>query len=156
VATRRTDSDHLRDPEYHLQAFEYRAERLLESAARRLKALMDEGTDPFDAFNLCQDHLETLAVSHTEWVALRAFLDGVARAPDEVRPVLADLARLYALERMESDRAWFLEAGYLEPPKSRAIRAEVGALCRELRTHARLLVDAWGIPDAVLDAVDVV
>jgi acyl-CoA oxidase len=156
VATRRTDSDHLRDPEYHLQAFEYRAERLLESAARRLKGLLDDGVEPFEAFNRFQDHLETLAVAHTEWVALGAFLDGVAAAPDDVRPLLADVARLYALERMEADRAWFLEAGYVEPPKSRAIRAEVGMLCRGLREHARLLVDGWGIPDGVLGAVDVV
>lgn len=156
VATRRTDPEHLRDPEYHLQALEYRTERLLESAARRLKALMDDGVEPFEAFNRCQDHLETLALAHTEWIALQAFQDGVADAPDDARPVLADLARLYALERMERDRAWFLEAGYLEPAKSRAIRAEVGALCRELRPRARTLVDGWGIPDAVLGAVDVV
>lgn len=156
VATRRTDSDHLRDPEYHLQAFEYRAERLLESAARRMKGLLDDGVDPFEAFNRVQDHLETLAVAHTEWITLRAFLDGVAAAPEDVRPLLADVARLYALERMEADRAWFLEAGYVESPKSRAIRAEVGALCRELREHARVLVDGWGIPDEVLGAVDVV
>ena len=154
VATRRTDADHLRDPEYHLQAFEYRAERLLESSARRLKALIDDGMDPFDAFNRCQDHLETLAVAHTEWIMLRTFQDAVAVAPEDVRPVLADVARLYALERMEADRAWFLEAGYLEPVKSRAIRAEVGALCRELREMAVLLVDGWGIPAAVLDARD--
>lgn len=156
VATRRTDSDHLRDPEYHLQVFEYRAERLLESAARRMKGLLDDGMDAFDAFNRVQDHLETLAVAHTEWITLRAFLDGVAEAPEKVRPLLADVARLYALERMEADRAWLLEAGYVESPKSRAIRAEVGALCRELREHATVLVEGWGIPDEVLGAMDVV
>ncbi len=156
VATRRRDPEHLRDPEYHLQALEYRAERLLESAARRLKALMDDGMEPFEAFNRCQDHLETLAVAHTEWTTLQAFQTGVAGAPADARPVLADLACLYALERLEHDRAWFLEAGYFEPVKSRAVRAEVGTLCRELRMHARELVDGWGIPDAVLGAVDVV
>jgi len=40
--------------------------------------------------------------------------------------------------------------------KSRAIRAEVEALCRELRPEAVTLVDAWGIPDAVLGAPDAV
>jgi acyl-CoA oxidase len=89
VATRRTDSDHLRDPEYHLQAFEYRAERLLESAARRMKGLMDDGVDPFEAFNRVQDHLETLAVAHTEWMALQAFLDGVEAAPSPSRTARA-------------------------------------------------------------------
>jgi acyl-CoA oxidase len=156
VATRRTDADHLRDPEYHRAAFEYRAERLLESAARRLKAYMDDGMDPFEAFDRCQDHLETLALAHSERIALEAFHDAVARAPSPgVSEQLADLARLYALERMEADRAWFLEAGYVEPVKSRAIRAEVGVLCRELRDVAVELVQGWGIPDEVLGAVDV-
>lgn len=155
VATRRTDVDHLRDPEYHRAAFRYREERLLESAARRLKAFIDDGMEPFEAFNRCQDHLETLAVAHGERLALEAFLKGVEDAPSgEVSEILADLARLYALERMQEDRAWFLEAGYLEPAKSRAIRAEVGALCRTLRPAALTLVDGWGIPDTVLDAPD--
>ncbi|MEX2466593.1 MAG: acyl-CoA dehydrogenase [Gemmatimonadota bacterium] len=157
VATRKTDREHLRDPEYHRSAFRYREERLVESAARRLKALMDDGVEPFEAFNRCQDHLETLATAHSERVALEAFLDGVAAAPTPgVSEQLADVARLYALARMEADRAWFLEAGYVEPAKSRAIRAEVGVLCRELREVAVSLVDGWGIPEGVLGAVDVV
>jgi len=155
VATRRTDSEHLRDPDFHTAAFRYREERLIESAARRLKALLDEGAETFEAFNLCQDHLETLGRAHGERLALEAFQEAVAGAPSPgSSEMLADVARLYALERLEADRAWYLEAGYLEPPKSRAVRAEVGALCRELRPFAGLLVDGWAIPDEVLSAPD--
>ena len=155
IATRNVDRDHLRDLDYHRAAFEYREERLLESAARRLKRLTDEGVDAFEAVNRCQDHLAALALAHGERVALDGFLDGVARAPSPgVSETLADLARLFALERMEVDRAWFLEAGYVEPVKSRAIRAEIGVLCAELRPVARMLVGAWGIPDGVLAAPD--
>jgi len=156
MATRRTERDHLRDPHFHRAAFRYREDRLLESAARRLKGFIDQGHDAFEAFNRCQDHLEALAKAHTERITLEAFLDGVAAAPQEVAPLLGQVAALYALARMEADRAWFLEAGYVEPVKSRAIRAEVEALCSALRPEAVTLVDAWGIPDAVLGAPDVV
>ena len=53
---------------------------------------------------------------------------------------------------IEADRAWFLESGYFEAPKARAIRAEVNALCGEVAEHAVALVDAFGIPDSVLRA----
>ena len=45
---------------------------------------------------------------------------------------------------------WYLETGYLEAAKSRAIRNEVNELCRELRPHALLLVDAFGVPEELL------
>ncbi|MEJ2540382.1 MAG: acyl-CoA dehydrogenase [Gemmatimonadota bacterium] len=156
VATRRTDPDHLRDPEYHRAALDYRVERLVESAARRLKQRMDDGRDPFQAFNECQDHLETLGRAHTERLMMDAFLDAVARAPSPgVSETLREVACLFGLSRLERHRAWYLEAGYLEPVKSRAIRAQVGALCGELRPGAAELVGAWGIPEEILDARDV-
>ncbi|MDT8342717.1 MAG: acyl-CoA dehydrogenase family protein, partial [Longimicrobiales bacterium] len=57
VVTRRTDPDHLRDPDFHAAALRYREERLLASVARRLRSRLDDGQDPFQAFNACQDHL---------------------------------------------------------------------------------------------------
>lgn len=155
VATRRTDPDHLRDPDFHRAAFQYREERLLESAARRLRSRLQDGVEPFQAFNECQDHLESLGMAHTERVLLESFQDAVTRAPSPgVSERLGELCQLFALERLEADRGWFLEAGYMDPPKSRAVRREVDALCRELREGAVEIVDAWGIPDQILQARD--
>ncbi len=55
----------------------------------------------------------------------------------------------FALSRLEQDRAWFLEAGYMEGAQSKSIRALVNTLCREPRSPATALVDAFGIPDEV-------
>jgi acyl-CoA oxidase len=63
---------------------------------------------------------------------------------------LRSLAALFALSRLEDDRGWFLESGYLEANKARAIRTQVTALCAEVRDHAEILVDGFGVPDAVL------
>lgn len=155
VIVRRHDEAHLLDPDFHLAAFRYREERLLGSAARRLKARIDDGMESFQAMNEVQDHLVTLARAHTERLLLEAFVQGVTRAPTPgISETLRTLASLFALERLEADRAWFLEAGYFEPAKSEAIRAQVNALCADVAEQAPLLVDAFAIPDEVLRAPD--
>lgn len=155
VIVRRFDEDHLRDPAFHQAAFRYREDRLLGSVARRLKDRLDDGMDSFEAMNEVQDHLVTLAMAHTERVLVDSLVDGVKRAPTPgLSEVLRTVAALFALSRLEADRAWFLEAGYVEPAKSRAIRAQVNRLCGEVSDHAQLLVDAFAIPAHVLNARD--
>jgi acyl-CoA oxidase len=153
VITRRTDEEHLRDPSFHLAAFAYREERLLRSVARRLKARLDEGLDTFRATNECQDHLFQLGTAHAERKILEAFQDGAARAPTPgLSEALQCMCSLYALSTIEAHRGWYLESGYLEAVKSRAIRAQVNALSSEVRQNAKLLVDSFGISDAILAA----
>ena len=153
VVTRRTDEDHLRDPAFHDATFRYREARLLTSAAKRLKALIDSGMDSFEAVNVCQDHLILLARAHADRLTVEAFQEAVAHAPGPATSeVLLLLSQLHALSRVEAGRAWFLESGWLEPVKSRAVRAQVNALCQEIVELAEPLVDAFGIPDPVLEA----
>jgi AhpD family alkylhydroperoxidase len=49
-------------------------------------------------------------------------------------------------------RGWSQEHGRVSSTRSKAITRRVNGLCAELRVHAGLLVDAFGIPDAVLAA----
>ena len=151
VVTRRTDTDHLLDPDFHRAALQYREDRLLRSVATRMRARLRDGMDSFDAVNEVQDHLVALAQAHIERVMLRAAREAVDGNPaPEVRDTLRRVAALFALSRIEADRAWFLEAGYLEAGKSRAIRGQVTALCAELASIAPALVDAFGIPEPLL------
>ncbi len=153
VVTRRTDEDHLRDPDVHLAAFRYREERLLRSLALRLKDRIDDGVDTFQALNECQDHVLETALAHVERLVVEGYREAVARAPSPgLSEALGLVGALFALSRMEAHRGWYLEAGYLEAGKSRAIRAQVNALCGEVRELAGFLVDAFGIPDDVLRA----
>ncbi len=156
IVTRRTDEAHLRDPDFQLAALRYREERLLSSAVRRLRHRLGDGTDSFAAINELQDHLVTLATAHVERVLLEHMVaaiddvrDGVAAATETT---LERLRALFALTRIEADRGWFLENGYLEGGKAKAIRSQVNRLCAELRPDALALVAALDIPDAVLDA----
>jgi len=151
LTTRRTDEEHLLDPAFHQAALRYREERLLRSAAVRIRARLERGMDSFRAVTECQDHLVTLARAHVERLLLERLDEGAARAPSPgLSHVLGSAGALFALSRIERDRGWFLESGYVEGAKARAIRAQVGALCADLRDHATLLVDGFGVPDSVL------
>ncbi len=152
VVARKTDEAHLRDPEAHTFLLRYREDRLLGSAARRLKRLLEEGKDPFDAFSECQDHLLALAHAHVERVMAADFRRGIAEAPAGLRAILTDLADLHVLHCLERDAAWFLSAGLIEGNKAKAIRALVLQLSASIAPVAEGLVDAFGIPDAVLGA----
>ena len=153
IVTRQTDERHLRDPEFHLRTFRYREERLLASAAARLRRRIDEGADSFDAFNACQDHLLALASAHVERVVLEQIRAAVVREADAgLRAVLGRLAELFALARLEADEGWFLRSGVFESGKAKAIREQVTLLSGLLREDAVALVDAFGIPDELLAA----
>ncbi len=151
VVTRRTDRDHLLDPGFHRAALTYREDRLLRSVAMRMRARLRDGMDSFRAVNEVQDHLIALARAHTERLILHAFQAGVDRTTDEVlRSAFRRLCALFALARIEHDRGWFLEAGYLEAGKSRAIRGLVTELCTRTSAMGPELVDGFGIPEPLL------
>jgi acyl-CoA oxidase len=147
VVTRLTDEDHLRGRSFYLDALDWRERRLLSSLARRLKRRIDDGLDSFQAVNECQDHMIDTARAHVESLVAQRFAEGIdAYAEPELRHVLEPLLQLYALSRIEADRGWFLEHGYIESGKTVAIRGVVNKLCRELRPQAVALVDGFGVP----------
>ena len=151
LATRRTDRDHLLDRDFHRSALIYREERLLRSAATRIRARLEAGTDSFDAVTEVQTHLVRLARAHVERRLLEAFHDAIAAAPSPgLSEAFGSLAALFALSRIEADRGWFLEAGYLEGGKARAVRREVDRACAETRELATPLVAAFGVPEPLL------
>ncbi len=153
VTTRRHDDEHLLDPEFHTDALRWRAERLLGTVARRLKARIDDGESSFDALNHCQDHVVELALAQMDLEMCERFQDGVQAAPDGPgRTALQGAYDLFALHTLESNRGWYLETGYMDPAKTKALRSLVNQRCRTMLPSARGLVDAFGIPDALLAA----
>ena len=154
VVTRKTDREHLRSLEFQQAALQYRADRTLLSAGRRLQRRIDEeDMDPFDAFVDVQDHLVQLAHAEAERVVLERFVDAIDRLDDDsLRETLDRLRQLFALSRIEENLDWFLEAGYVESNKAKAIRGTVNDLCDDLRPQAEALVDAFGIPESCLAA----
>lgn len=150
---RTTDEQHLLDSEFHLSAFRSRERDILTSAARRLKRHIDEGMDSFDAFNVCQNHLVQVAHAYIERIVLEQFVAQVARTSDaSCQRILQKVCRLYALSHIDMHKGWYLENGYMEGVKTKAIRKALDQLCWELRKDAVPLVNAFKIPDQLLAA----
>jgi acyl-CoA oxidase len=153
-AVRKTDDEHLLDPEFHRNAFEYRERSVLTSAARRLKSYIDDGMDSYDAFNQCQHHLVQVGFAYIEWVILEQFILQVENTKDpKCKTILKKLCDLFALSQIEKNKGWYLENGYMEGVKTKAIRKMVDKLCAEVREEAVPLVDSFNIPDNFLGKI---
>jgi acyl-CoA oxidase len=150
---RNTDEDHLLDPEYHLSAFRFRERDLLTSAAKRLKRHIDSGMDSFDAFNVCQHQMIEVGTAYVEMIILEQFQQQLARTHDDgCKKVLTQLYNLFALYHMDLHKGWYLEQGYVEGVKTKAIRKMVNQLCWDIRQEAVPLTDAFAIPESCLAA----
>ncbi|WP_372369196.1 acyl-CoA dehydrogenase [Candidatus Uabimicrobium sp. HlEnr_7] len=153
ITTRNTDEDHLRSQSFHVEALTYREKSLLVSVAKRLKHRIENGMDSFDAFIECQNHLVALAKACMERVICERFQVEIANhANDSLKPILEKLCTLFSLNCIANDRAWYIESGYIEVAKSKAILRQVSKLCLELKPQAVHLVNAFAIPTQCLDA----
>jgi acyl-CoA oxidase len=152
VPGRERDED-LLDRDYHLNLFRWREEHIISGAARRLKRGIDDGGDTFEVFNDCQDHVLAAARAHTEREILEAFVESIQGCEDaRLKVVLNRLCDLHALAEIERDRAWFQEHGRISSTRAKAVTRSVNGLCEGLASHAGELVDAFGIPDELLQA----
>jgi acyl-CoA oxidase len=152
VSARSTDTEGLRSASTQLAALAYREQTLLASAAQRLKKRLDAKVDPARAFLDVQEHLVALALAHVDHRVLAAFDSAVRRASSDEAEALDRLRTLHGLSTLERHLAWFLEDGYFEPPRARAVRKLVPTLLAEVRPDAVELVDAFGIPEVCLAA----
>lgn len=153
-AIRNTDEAHLKDPLFHKHAFEYREKELTSSAARRFKKLVDDGLDTFDAANIMHPHMLQIADAYLNKVLLEQFYAQIENVTyPALKEVLTRLYNLFALNKLEENKGWYLEQGYMDGVKTKAIRKLVSQLCWEIRQDAVPLVDAFNIPENCLGAI---
>lgn len=153
ITVRNTDEAHLLDPEFQLNAFKYRERDILTSAAKRLKRHIDSGMDSFDAFNVSQHHLVQVGFAYIERIILEQFINQVNKTSNaDCKATLKKLCDLFALSQIDKNKGWYLEQGYMEGVKTKAIRKMVNQLCWEVRQDAVPLTDAFNIPESCLAA----
>jgi acyl-CoA oxidase len=141
------------DRAYQLELFRWREGHMTAAVARRFRRGLGEGHDPFEVFRAVQDHAAAAARAHIATVMLEAFDAAVQSCEDPgLAAALDRLCDLYALAELEADRGFLQEHGRLSGARCKAITREVNRLCNEVRAQAGELVDALGIPDAVLRA----
>lgn len=151
VITRISTKKHLRNAEYQLQAFEYRTAKLLQTIASEINS-NKKRLGVFQAWNECIPKMVRLGRAYIEQFTLEEFVKTVDRHENdrEIHHVLKMLCDLYALSVMQDNIGDFLDL--IKRNKAKAIGALVEQLCEDVREHAVSLVDAFEIPDYVLDA----
>lgn len=153
ITTRNSDEEHLSSYEFYHEAFSFREKDTLTSAAKRLRRLLSEGMDSFDAFNVCQQHMVDVGAAYIDRIVLEEFSEAINNSKDEAcRNVLTTLLKIFALSRIEKNKAFYLEQGYMESVKTKAVRKLLSQLCWDIRKDAVPLVDAFGIPEACIHA----
>jgi acyl-CoA oxidase len=153
LIVRKTDEEHLLDAEFHLNAFKYRERDILTSAAKRLKRHIENGMDSFDAFNVVQHHLVQVGFAYVERIVLEKFIEQVQHTTDPgCKQILNKLCQLFALSQIDRNKGWYLENGYMEGVKTKAIRKVLNELCWDIRQEAVPLVNAFKIPESCLAA----
>lgn len=145
------------DSDYQLAMLRFREEHTLAGVARRLKRGMDNKMNPGEVFSRVQDHVIHAARAHVERLVLEAFVEKVRSMDDgDNKVALGLLCDLHALSVIEEDRAWFMEHGRLTTVRSKEISRRINSLCRRVRPLARDLVEAFGIPDEMLRAPELI
>jgi len=130
-----------------VQMFEDREQYLISTVARRLQRRSKEMSS-FDAFNSVQDHVLHAAQAHIDRIVLEAFVAGIDACEDEeARNILDLVCDLYALSVIEDDKAFFVEHRFLSIERAKRVTSGLNERCRNLRPHAELLVDGFGIPE---------
>jgi acyl-CoA oxidase len=141
----------LLDPNYQRAMLRFREEHMLGGVARRLKRGIDNGMNAGEVFSRVQDHVIAAARAHVERMVLDSFIEKTRALPDGDQKIALDLlCDLHALSTIEADRAWFMEHGRLSGARSKSISREINDLCRKIRPLAVDLVDAFGVPEAML------
>lgn len=153
IYKRMTSTEHLLDSDFHNHALRYREKKILLSVSNRMQKYLKRKMEASEAFLKVQVHMVDLAKAYVERLAYKSFLSQIDSMDDSSeKNILIKISQLYALTIIEEDKGWYLEAGYIDGVKTKAIRRMVNKLCQELRPELPGLVDAFGIPDELLGA----
>ncbi len=152
IYKRKTDADHLVDTAFFNHAFRFRERKLLHTLSDRMRTMLKKRITPYDIFLRTQTHMVALAQAHVELVLLQQFVEEVDRLDGDLKVLMLEVLRLFALSTIEDHKGWYLEHDYMEGIKTKAIRRQVDRLCRELRQQVGVLVDGFGIPDGLIGA----
>ena len=127
---------------HELHCFQYARSRLSRT-----------GTSPMDRWNHAVNPALDLVDAYATRRAAQAFLAAAQRVGDNAtRSVLEQLFQLFALQRLAPHAGLLLADGHLTAEAVRDLSAAIDRVGAALAPHALTLVEAFAIPDAILQA----
>jgi acyl-CoA oxidase len=151
VTDRETTS--LFDPAYQVELLTEREDRLLMSLIRRIRPAQKMSTEDAAALvDGTQDHMLSCAWAHVDRIVLEALLEAEASLPDgHAKKIMEQVRDVYVLNLINDNSGWYQEQNILNGARTKAARAALNDLVDSLGPWAETLVDAFGVPDSVLD-----
>ncbi len=146
--SRNTSIEHLTSDEFHADTLRYREKKVLMSLSERMRDYLKKRVSPYDAFLKCQNHMIYLAHAYVDRLVYRELvkkLDTLPSSPS--KDMLTTLTKYYAIHNIYENREWYLENGYFEGSKTKAIRRVLNKMTQELRPELLALVDGFAITD---------
>jgi acyl-CoA oxidase len=153
ITTRNTNAEHILSDDFMRTAFEFREEKLLFGLSDRMQNFMKKKLNPNEIFLRVQTHMVLLANAHIENLIYKEFSKAVVITTSKnEKEALNLMLQTFALNAILEDRGWYLENDFISSDKSKAIRKILSSLYRQIRPKAKLFVDAFDIPPALIKA----
>ena len=154
LSDRVTGTGSLFDADTQLRIVQAREEHVLNSLVRRVQvARKMERKEAAEVINRAQDHLLEAAVAYGDRMLVQAMIEAEEVLPENssARSVYEQLRHLFVLNTIVEKADWYQEHGVLPSGRVKAAKAAVNDLVDSLAPWSEVLVDAFKIPQVVLD-----
>lgn len=148
------DEESLFDAGYQLKLLEDREQSLLRSLAGRLRqAKKAEVEDAVAMVDAAQDHLIACGWARIDAMLMEAMVQAEQDLPNGsvARDVFEQIRNVFALSTINTHSGWFQEQNVLTGSRTKAVRAALNDLVDSIAPWSGVLVDAFAIPDALVD-----
>jgi len=138
------------NPQMLVDAFGHRAAYLIGTAVR--KRDIEKRT-----WNSILVELYRVSMAHSQFLAVKNFADAIVNdeelaANPALHNILQSCFELFACYTMEQNASEFLSSGYLNSKQHELLRNKIDELLASMRPQAVPLVDAFAIPDYLLNS----
>ncbi|GAB3081479.1 acyl-CoA dehydrogenase family protein [Corynebacterium aquatimens] len=154
VDTFTSEEASLFDAEYQLKVLALREQLVLRSLVRRIQSARKlDRAEAAKVVDGAQDHLVNAAWAWIESLMAQAFIEAEQELPEgsTERAVIEQVRNLFVLDTIIRNAGWYQEQNVLSSGRVKAARAAINDLVDSLGPWSEVLVDAFAIPEVVLD-----
>ena len=134
--------------------FEHTARAQIFYAYDLLKHNESRFNTPEEAWNKTGIELCKASRLHVKAYLVRNYFNYVSRCNDpEIRPILDQIGKLYALDNIAGAGVWFTRNGYYSDDQMATVRQGIYSMLEALRPNAVAIVDSFDFSDRELQSV---
>jgi len=132
---------------------EIRYHRVLTQLATTMQTNISNGKTVFQLWmHEESDLVQGLAHAFAEKMVFDAAQLAISKADSSIKDILGLLLQLHGIVLVETHAAWFMSEGLLTSDGPKEINTRIKALLNSIAPHAIPLVNAFGIPDHLVQA----